>query len=111
MEHWRRLICHDGYSIVDLRMSNRRRAVAAALCRGGYNAQCWLAAEGGGSYLDAGPIEVMDERRGINPGETWRVALHPTDPSRWCAAGVSNVRHLQRRAGQILGVATVKYRG
>ncbi len=110
MERWRRLIGHEGYLVAELRLNTPAEGGRSRAVQGGYHAQWWLVTESGETRLGSGPIDLLDERRSIKPGQTGRVAIRPMDPSDWREVGTSDALHLRERVGQTLGVATVKER-
>ncbi len=110
MEGWRRVIGHDGYLVADLRVRTSTEGGRTRAVQGGYHAQWWRVAEDGETWLGSGPIDLLDERRSIKPGEAGRVAIRPMDPSAWRGVGTSDVLHLREAVGQTLGGATVQER-
>jgi len=92
------------YALTTPAEGGRRRAV-----QGGYHAQWWLVGDGE-TWLGGGPIDLLDERRSIRPGEIGRVPIRPMDPSAWRAVGPKDLLHLRERVGQTLGIATVRDR-
>ncbi len=109
MERWRRLIGHEGYLVADLRLSTPAEGGRSRAVQSGYHAQWWLVGDGE-TWLGSGPIDLLDERRSIKPGEAGRVAIRPMDPSAWRTVGPQDVLHLRERVGQTLAIATVQDR-
>jgi hypothetical protein len=109
VERWRRLIGHDGYLVADLRLATPAEGGRGRALQSGYHASWWLAGDGE-TWLGSGPIDLLDERRSIKPGEAGRVAIRPMDPSAWRTVGAEDVLHLRERVGQTLGIATVRAR-
>ena len=110
MERWRRLIGHDGRFVADLRLTTPAEGGRGRAVQSGYHAQWWLAGAAGETWVGSGPIDLPDEQRSIKPGQSGRVAIYPMDPSAWLSVEGGSVLHLRERAGQTLGVATVKER-
>lgn len=76
----------------------------------GYHAVWWLVPDSEPTVVGSGPVDLLDGRRSIRPGETGRVAVHPMDPSAWRGVADGSVLHLRERPGQTLGVAVVRER-
>lgn len=110
MERWRRLIGHDGRLVADLRLLTPAEGGRGRAVQSGYHAQWWLVGPTGETWVGSGPIDLLDGRRSIKPGNSGSIAIYPMDPSAWQAVGSGSVLHLRERVGQTLGVATVKER-
>ena len=73
----------------------------------GYRAVWWSPTAAGEAFLSAGPIDLLDDRISLRPGETARIAIRPMHPPVWGEVQRESVLHLRERRGQTLGIATV----
>ncbi|MCL3862527.1 hypothetical protein [Actinotalea sp. K2] len=110
MDRWRRLIGHDGRLLADLRLSTPGEGGRGRAVQSGYHASWWLILGDEERCLGSGPIDLLDGRRSIKPGDSGRIAIHPMDPSAWRGIDTPSVLHLRERVGQTLGVAMVTAR-
>lgn len=110
MERWRRLIGHDGCLLADLRLNTPEEGGRGRPVQSGYRASWWLVTGDDETWLGSGPVDLLDERPSIKPGDVGRIAIHPMDPSAWRGVDARSRLHLRERIGQTLEVATVMKR-
>lgn len=106
VERWRRVIGHDGYLIVEPRLSTAAEGGRSRAVQSGYHAQWWRVNGDGERWLGSGPIDLVN-CLSIKPGATGPIRIRPMDPSAWLDVQAETVLHLRERVGQTLGVATV----
>lgn len=104
------MIGHDGHLVVDLRLLSSREGGRDRPIQSGYRAQWWLVQEHVERWLGTGPIDLLQGRRSLKPGDIGPVALHPMVPSSWQDIDRGDVLHMRERPGRTLGIAEVKDR-
>lgn len=107
VERWRRLIGHDGYVVVRMRIATPAEGGRSRTIQSGYRAQWWLVEAAGESWLGEGPLDLAVGRRSMKPGAAGQVRLHPMQPAHWREVRVGAVLHMRERVGQTLGIAQV----
>jgi len=83
VEHWRRVLGHEGYFVADLRLNTPEEGGGKRPLQGGYSAQWWLVVDSGERWLGPGGIDLLGEQRRIKPGETGQAAIYPWWPAYW----------------------------
>lgn len=108
VERWRRLIGHEGYLLVELRVLTPAEGGRSRALQTGYHAVWWQPDDQSEGWpLGSGPIDLLAGQRSLRPGQSGPVAVRPMDPAPWRDVDAGAVLHLRERAGQTLGVADV----
>jgi len=108
MAQWRAVIGHEGYLVARLRMLTSDEGGRGRAVQSGYRARWWLVGLADEAWLGEGPLDLVGDRRSLQPGDEAEVRVHPMDPSQWQGLGPGVVLHLREWEGRTLGVATVQ---
>jgi len=104
---WRLLLGHDGYFVVRLRLFTPDAGGRARALQSGYRADWILGAD---ALPTRAPIDFVDGRRSLKPGEDALVRAYPLSPERWHCVGPGTELELWWKGGRRLGVGVVEAR-
>lgn len=107
MERWRAILGHDGYLLVDLRLSTGNEGGRNRALQSGYRAQWWLHGDNIDRWLGSGPIDLPQGQRSLKPGQRGRVQVFPMLPAHWVDVEQGAVVYMRERVGQTLATGVV----
>lgn len=103
-ERWRLGIGHSGHIEIRLRLLRPDEGARDQALQSGFRAR-WILGDDA-SPSDA-PVDLLDGRRSIKPGETAMVWAYPLQPERWNGVAVGDLVSLHWKPGRTLGVGEV----